>query len=504
MERNVDNVDATISIVQSHGHSDRKLSPLQWASIALGAALLGLLIYATYFGDHGGHGGHAAHGEYHTPSTWAIAPFVGILLSIAVFPLLPGVSHWWEHNQNRLMVALSFAAITLTYYLVAYGADRVLQVLEHAVLADYIPFIVLLFALYVISGGICLRGDLAAHPTTNTGFLAVGALSASLIGTTGASMLLIRPLLTTNSERKRVAHTVIFFIFLVSNVGGCLLPIGDPPLFLGYLRGVPFLWTLNLWIEWAVACAILLTVYFVWDTVAYKKEKLSDIRRDETLRQPLRLDGSLNLLWLTGVVLTAATVKPGEEFFGMGFHVFPFMRELIMLGFAGLSLWTTQKAVREHNHFNYGAILEVAALFIGIFICMQIPVEILQHSGSALAPYLSSPTAFFWATGALSSFLDNAPTYVVFMQTAAAMTPETAPNLVRLADGSAITHAELVAVSLGAVFMGAMTYIGNGPNFMVRSIAEQSGVRMPSFFGYMVYSVAILIPVFLVITALFL
>ncbi|MBU0718988.1 MAG: sodium:proton antiporter [Planctomycetes bacterium] len=486
-------------------HRSGKLSGLQWAAIGLVVLALAMLMHTSLAGhDASQHSGDAAYGQVHVPTMWSIIPFAGLLLSIAILPLIPATTHWWESNQNRLVVAACFGAVTLGYYWAAYGAGKVVTILEHAVLAEYIPFIVLLFSLYVISGGICLKGDLAAHPSTNTGFLAVGAVIASLVGTTGASMLLIRPLLQTNSERKHVKHTVIFFIFLVSNVGGCLLPIGDPPLFLGYLKGVPFLWTLGLLVPWAVTCGALLAIYFVWDTMAYRKEKPRDVAKDETLRTPLTLAGKGNLLWLVGVVLCVALVKPGEEFLGLGFKAFPFMRELLMLGFVVLSLKLTSKQARVDNQFDYHAILEVAALFIGIFICMQAPIEILRASGATLEPILSSPMRYFWATGALSSFLDNAPTYVVFFETASTMTPEGASGVVTLADGGAVLATLLVGISLGAVFMGAMTYIGNGPNFMVKSIAEQAGIKMPSFFGYMVYSVAILVPLFLVVTLIFL
>jgi len=486
----------------ARAHSALKISSLQWTAIVLGAAALAMLLYGS-LSSHAAHG--AAHGHTaHPPNMWSIAPFAGLLLSIAIFPLVPATAHWWHSNKNRLMTSLCFAAVTLAYYLVAFGAEKVVSVLEHALLAEYIPFIVLLFCLYVISGGICLKGDLAAHPGTNTAFLAVGAVIASFVGTTGASMLLIRPLLQTNSERKHVKHTVIFFIFLVSNIGGCLLPIGDPPLFLGYLKGVPFLWTLNLVVEWAVMCAVLLLVYFVWDSVAYKSETKPDIARDETQVTKLSLSGKLNLLWLAGIVLCVALVKPGEEFLGLGFKPFPFMREILMLGMTGLSLALTNKRVRADNQFDYHAILEVAALFVGIFICMQAPIEILRASGEQLAPLLSSPMRFFWATGSLSAFLDNAPTYVVFFETASTMTPDTAAGALTLTGGGTVRENLLVAISLGSVFMGAMSYIGNGPNFMVKSIAEQSGIRMPSFFGYMVYSVVILVPLFVVVTLLFL
>ncbi|HUU84732.1 MAG TPA: sodium:proton antiporter, partial [Phycisphaerae bacterium] len=346
-----------------------------------------------------------------------------------------------------------------------------------------------------------LRGDLAARPATNTAFLAVGAVLASFIGTTGASMLLIRPLLQTNSERKHVRHTVIFFIFLVSNIGGCLLPIGDPPLFLGYLKGVPFLWTFGLTVPWAATCALLLGVYYVWDTVAFKGEREIDLIKDRLVKVRLTLRGKVNLLYLGGVVLCVGLVDPGKEFLGLGFKPFLFLRELLMLGLVGISLWSTAPQIRKDNDFNYHAILEVAALFIGIFIAMQIPIEILNAKGPALG--LSKPWHFFWATGSLSAFLDNAPTYVVFFTTAESLTHEAGAGVLALAGGQFVLENLLVGISLGAVFMGAMSYIGNGPNFMVKSIAEQSGVRMPSFFGYMLYSCAILLPLFVLVTVIF-
>ena len=495
-------MEAIVTTIPDADHVRGKpLNGADRGAIVLGAVALGLLIYNHLTAHDGGGHGHA---EAHAPSVFAVIPFVALLLCIAVLPLLPATEHWWESNKNRLMVALGSGGVTLAYYALTGGASKVVSILDHAIMAEYIPFIVLLFALYVISGGICLKGDLAAHPGTNTAFLAVGALIASFVGTTGASMLLIRPLLQTNSERKHIRHTVIFFIFLVSNIGGCLLPIGDPPLFLGYLRGVGFLWTLGLWMPWAVTCAALLVIYYIWDTKAYKKETLRDIIADETQTRKLTLSGKANLLWLLGVVLCVALVKPGEAFPGLGFTTPPFLRELLMLGFVVLSVKATAKSIREDNQFNYHAILEVAALFVGIFICMQVPIDILKASGEQLKPILDSPHKFFWFTGGLSAFLDNAPTYVVFFQTAETMTPAGATDVVTLAGGGAIMEPMLVAISLGAVFMGAMSYIGNGPNFMVKSIAEQSGVKMPSFFGFMVYSCCILIPLFIVVTLIFL
>lgn len=442
-----------------------------------------------------------------------VSPFAVLLLCIAILPIIPATAHWWHHNRNKLIVAVALALITLGYYFTrpqgfghgdhhaAPGMPAVLSVLDHAVLGEFVPFISLLFALYVIAGGISIRGDLPAHPLVNTTFLAVGGALASIIGTTGASMLLIRPLLMTNSERKHVRHTVIFFIFIVSNIGGCLLPIGDPPLFLGYLRGVPFLWTLHLWKEWAFCLAILLTVYYMWDLAAYRKETPMDIELDETQRQPLKIRGWVNVALLLGVVAATGLLDPSKPVPGTNWTPAPYTREGVQTALVILSLIVTPSGIRKLNEFNYTPILEVACLFIGIFICMQVPIEILNATGDKLG--VDTPTKFFWATGALSSFLDNAPTYVVFFETANSLTHAAGPGIQELLSGHFIRQDLLVAISLGAVFMGANTYIGNGPNFMVKSIAEESGIKMPSFFGYMLYSAAILLPLFGLVTWFF-
>jgi Na+/H+ antiporter NhaD/arsenite permease-like protein len=513
-------MSSQLSINASIDHSDHhapKFTSLSWLAIALAVFITGFLIWHHYSADHGATTGHheGPPAGYVIPHMWSIIPFCVLLLSIALLPLLKKTEHWWHSNLNRLGVAIGCAGLTILYYWFLHpsfvynhashetftGAGAVIHVLEHAILGEYIPFIVLLFALYTISGGISLKGDLAAHPATNTAFIAVGGALASFIGTTGASMLLIRPLLQTNRERKHVRHTVIFFIFLVSNCGGLLLPIGDPPLFLGYLKGVPFLWTMHLWIEWLAVGIALLVIYFIWDTLAYRKETPTDVMRDETMVQPLRLKGKINLVYVIGVIFCVALVDHNKPFPGTNWHPFPFMRELLMLGFVALSLRTGPKQPRIDNKFDYHAILEVAALFVGIFICMQAPIEILNQKGPNLG--LSQPWQFFWATGGLSSFLDNAPTYVVFFETAKTLPYGDAETLTLLG-GDHIMSSLLIAISLGAVFMGAMTYIGNAPNFMVKSIAEQSGVKMPSFFGYMAYSCAVLVPLFLVVTLIFL
>lgn len=492
-------------------------------------------------------GAEAAHA---IPSAFWMWPFVAILLSIAILPLMRRTHHWWEQNRNKLLVSAVLALITLFYYglrgdgipihhaappqhveqVDAHapeptapqihaapdepadeaahvethysepGLSTVFAVLDHAVLKEYVPFLTLLFALYVIAGGIVVRGDIRATPTANTTILGIGAVLASLIGTTGASMVLIRLLLKTNSERKHVVHTVVFFIFLVSNIGGSLLPIGDPPLFLGYLRGVHFFWTLGLWQEWMLMVLLLLGVYWVWDLWAYRHEAVADLSADVAHVEPVHLAGTINFLWIGGVVFAVATLDSSKEFLGSGWTPFPYLREIVQLAFVGLSLATTSNVLRQENKFNYVAIGEVACVFIGIFITMQIPLEILNARGAELG--LSQPWHFFWVTGMLSSFLDNAPTYVVFFETARTL-PHTGAGMLMLNDGSEIREPLLVAISCGAVFMGANSYIGNGPNFMVRTIAEQSGVKMPSFFGYMLYAGAVLIPLFVIITFVF-
>lgn len=464
-----------------------------------------------------------AAGEKETapPPVAMIAPFALLLGAIALFPLLSRTHHWWESNLHKFYVAAILGAATLLYYFfwhehpldVHWPAHHLALpnpagpnvasawgVFTGAVFREYLPFMTLLFSLYTICGGIRIEGDLSARPATNTKFLLVGGLLASFIGTTGAAMLLIRPLLHTNRERKHVVHTVVFFIFIVCNCGGCLLPIGDPPLFLGYLLGVPFLYTLDLWKEWLFVNGCLLAIYYLWDRYWFHpREKKADIRGDEARVHRLRFGGLWpNLPLLLLVVVAVATLSPGKVFPGTGWHPWMYLREVVQLALVGLSLFLGNEHLRRRNHFNYFAILEVAALFFGIFITMQPALQLLEVFGPKLG--LETPTQFFWATGGLSSFLDNAPTYVVFFTAAKALT-----QVNGLADPVAgVSHALLTAVSLGAVFMGANTYIGNGPNFMVKSIADQSGVKMPSFFGYMLYSICILVPLFVLTNWLFL
>jgi len=399
-------------------------------------------------------------------------PFVAMLLAIAVCPLW--VPHWWERNLNKFLVSCALGFPVLLFYL----ARQPLALVRMG--EEYVSFILLLAGLYVISGGILLRGDLEATPLTNTVFLALGSVLASFIGTTGASMLLIRPLLQTNRERKRVKHTVIFFIFLVSNIGGMLTPLGDPPLFLGYLQGVPSAWTFRLWRPWLVMVGTLLVVFFVWDSIQHAREPLAAFRRDRARIEPVRIRGLVNGLYLLGVVLAVAFLREP-------------LREIIIVALAALSLWRTPREIRRANGFTAYPTVEVAVLFFGIFLTMIPALELLRLRGGELG--VREPWQFFWATGVLSSFLDNAPTYLTFLALGQGL---------RMADEIVgVPHAILAAISVGAVAMGANTYIGNAPNFMVKSIAEEAGVNMPSFFGYMAYSGGILLPLFVAVTFLF-
>lgn len=471
---------------------------------------------STPTGDAAEHG--QAADDLPVPPVYTIVPFVLLLGAIAVLPLSQHTMHWWESNLHRFYVAAGLGLVTLAYYAFFYGqaveshflSHEFVQptsggaswqvawtVLENAIFTEYIPFIMLLFSLYTISGGIRISGDLAAHPLTNSAFIAVGGLLASFVGTTGAAMLLIRPLLETNAERKHVKHTVIFFIFVVCNCGGCLLPIGDPPLFLGYLQGVDFLWTFSLWKEWLFVNGLLLVVYYLWDHFwCYPHETKTDIRKDERQVRGLRFGGLWpNALLLVGVVLSVALLDPSKPVPGTDWHAWLYLREIVQLALVGCSLLLGSSAVRVANRFNYVAIIEVAALFLGIFICMQPALQILNVRGDELG--IRTSQQFFWATGWLSSALDNAPTYLVFFQTAKALPAGDVPLM------AGVPIDLLTAISLGAVFMGSMTYIGNGPNFMVKSIAENAGVPMPSFFGYMLYSIGVLLPILVAMVLLF-
>lgn len=443
--------------------------------------------------SHTQEGHHEVEGE--DLPYWSVIPFALMLLCIALLPIVSHTtSHWWESNTNKLILALVLAAFSFVILVLHGWFGKIV----HTLVFEYVPFIILLGALFYISGGIRLKGDIEATPLNNTIFLIIGTFLASFIGTTGASMLLIRPILKTNSERKHVVHTVIFFIFLVSNIGGSLTPLGDPPLFLGYLIGVPFTWTFKLLPELLVASILLLILYFIWDTIAYKKETVKDIKKDKVRKEKISLEGQVNFIWLLGVVLSVAYLNQN---YISAIHENPyiaFIREGVLIGLIFVSKFTTQKLVREHNKFTLHPIQEVAYLFIGIFITMIPALILLEHHGKELG--VTETWQFFWVTGIFSGVLDNAPTYLTFLSLAKGTL-----GMTDVAQILADPHAEsiLKAISVGAVFMGALTYIGNAPNFMVKSVAEENKIKMPSFGGYVLYSFGILIPVFLLLTFIF-
>ncbi|MFN4237214.1 MAG: sodium:proton antiporter [Vogesella sp.] len=434
--------------------------------------------------------------------SWGL-PFVGILLSIALFPIFaPG---FWHHHFGK--ITAGWTLLFLLPFTATFGLGTSAGLVVHAMLAEFIPFVVLLFALYTVSGGILVWGNLHGSPALNTGILALGTILASFMGTTGAAMLLIRPLIKANDNRKHNVHVVVFFIFLVANIGGGLTPLGDPPLFLGFLKGVDFFWTVSaMALPVLLAVLILLTVFYLVDSYYFRKEGV--LPRDKTADTPIKLYGLRNiplLLAVIGAVLLSGFWKPGITFDVMGTPVAlqNLVRDGLLLLIAAISLKITPKQVRAGNEFNWDPILEVAKLFAGIFITIGPVIAVLQAGkAGALAPLVSLVSGpdgaplnvmYFWMTGILSSFLDNAPTYLVFFN---------------LASGDPATlmgplSQTLLAISMGAVFMGANTYIGNAPNFMVKAIAEQRGIKMPSFFGFMAWSMVFLMPIFVLCTWLF-
>ncbi|MGX5847990.1 sodium:proton antiporter [Mesorhizobium sp. PL10] len=438
-------------------------------------------------------------------SLWWGLPFAGLLLSIATGPLL--FHHVWEHHYGK--IAAGWVALVVVPLMVAFGMPSASEAVLHTLLTEYMSFIILLFALYTISGGILVAGNIHGTPLVNAGLLLVGAMLASVIGTTGASMILIRPVLRANDNRPFNAHVVIFFIFLVSNIGGSLTPLGDPPLFVGFLRGVDFFWTTtNLWRETLFTGGLVLLVFLAIDIILHRREEGAPKIKDPTPDTKVRIRGLANLPLLAGVIgaiLLSAAWKPGISFslVGVTLELQNLVRDAIILALAFLSLAVSRKENRHANGFIWGPIAEVAKLFAGIFICIVPVIAILRagHDG-ALAPLVAlvtSPSgqpndlAYFWLTGGLSSFLDNAPTYLVFFELAGG-------DPSHLMTEFAST---LAAISAGAVFMGANTYIGNAPNFMVYAIARHRGVKMPGFFGYMAWSGLVLIPTFLIAGFLF-
>jgi len=428
---------------------------------------------------------------------YTIIPFVLMLAAIAVGPML--FEHWWEKNKNKLIVSLVLG-IPTAILLIAKGF---LPELEHQLVFDYIPFIILLGGLFVVTGGIHLSGDIKATPVANSTFLAIGAVLASFMGTTGAAMLLIRPVIATNSQRKYKVHTILFFIAMVANCGGLLTPLGDPPLFLLYLRGASFTWFFHLLPEYLLLNGSLLVVYFLVDMFLYKKEPQENLVRDEVNVEPIRLQGNLNFVWLLGIILSVAFLNkqyiPELEHN----HFLGFIREGAILLMALLSLVTTKKGLREANHFTWHPITEVAFLFLGIFITMVPALLYLKENAANLG--LTTPFQFYFATGALSGFLDNAPTALAFHSLAKGLFASMPELFAGIPIVAGIPENLLAAISIGAVFFGSMTYIGNGPNFMVKAIAEESKIKMPDFFSYMYkFSLIVLLPIFVLIALVFL
>lgn len=422
---------------------------------------------------------------------WMVIPFVVMLLTIAIAPL--AAEHLWESNRNKLIFTLAISVVTIAL-LAPYGLG---DAIKHSVLIEYIPFIMLLLALFVVTGGIHIRGDITATPLVNTFILATGFLLASVMGTTGAAMLLIRPLLQINQQRVHKVHTVLFFIALVANCGGVLTPLGDPPLFLLYLKGAPFEWFSTLFLEWLTVGILLLAIYMILDRRYYAKEPAEARKRDLEEHEPLRITGARNFLFL-GMVIASVLFLNSSYIPAMGEHDAPFyvkyLREIALAIIIVLSLVTTKRTIRQANNFSWAPIIEVAILFVGIFVTMTPAMMYLNAHATDLG--LTESWQFYYLTGGLSSFLDNAPTALAFHTVAG--------GLGGPAEVAGISEALLTAISLGAVFFGAMTYIGNGPNFMVKAIAEQEGVKMPSFFGYMLkFSLVVLLPVYIVVQLIF-
>ncbi len=460
----------------------------------------------THPAEHDAHkGGHHASNLGETLPLWSCIPFAGMLLSIALCPLL--APNFWHHHFGKVSF---FWALTLALPFLAVHRGAAVYEILHIILADYVPFIILLWSLYTVSGGILLKGSLRGTPVVNLIMLVIGTVLASWMGTTGAAMLLIRPFLRANDYRKNRTFMVVFFIFLVANIGGALTPLGDPPLFLGFLHGVSFFWTFKLMPQMLLCAALLLTVYFCIDTYHYRKENVR-VPEDET-NEKLRLVGIRNFIFLAGVVLAvlmSGLVDWGDvNVFGVHRAIQDYFRDLLLIIMGLLSLAFTPVEIREENHFSWFPIVEVAYLFIGIFITM-IPCLLILKAGADgqlafVVNAVKEPYHYFWITGALSAFLDNAPTYLTFFNTAigsfyAGLTEANAVPL--LMTEQAIY---LKAISAGAVFFGACSYIGNAPNFMVRSIAEEAGTPMPSFFGYILkYSLVFLVPTFVIVTLVF-
>ena len=436
---------------------------------------------------------------------WSVLPFAGILLSLALIPLF--APHFWEHHFPKVSAfwALVFAVPFLYFF-----REVAVHEIAHIIIIDYIPFILLLWALFTVSGGIYVKGTLKGSPAVNMVILLIGTILASIIGTTGASMLLIRPILRSNAWRQYKVHTIVFFIFLVSNIGGSLTPLGDPPLFLGFLNGVPFFWTMHILPAMAFASIVLLVLYFILDSYCYKKE--SKTAAPDSEPEPIKIEGYYNFIFLAGIiaaVLFSGNIKLGEvNIFGIHQSIANLIKDAVLIIIGFLSLIFTKPEVRQGNEFSWAPILEVAFLFAGIFMTIIPALDILKAGKNGALAWLiksiNTPAQYFWASGTLSSFLDNAPTYLTFFNSAISKFYPGMPEAQAVARLIVEEISYLAAISAGAVFMGANTYIGNAPNFMVKSIAEEAGVKMPSFFGYMFkYSIPILLVLFIIMTFVF-
>jgi len=481
---------------------------MKWKSLILLLLVFFALSFPVFAAGHSPEGGseHINLGEI--LSLYSTIPFIGILLSIALLPLfVPG---FWHHHFGKVS---AFWAIAIAIPLLTAYKGVALHSFLHILIADYVPFIILLWSLFTISGGILLKGSLRGTPLVNTVIIVIGTVLASWMGTTGAAMLLIRPFLRANNYRKNRAFMVVFFIFLVANIGGALTPVGDPPLFLGFLHGVPFFWTFRLLPHMVLTAVILLVMYFLLDLYYYRKEGHTESgQMDEGEKAPLGLVGSYNFIFLAGVVgsvIFSGLVNWGEvSTLGVARNVQEWGRDGFIILMGVLSLIFTSSQIREDNEFTWFPIKEVAYLFAGIFVTMT-PCLLLLLAGSKgalafLTGAVKEPVHYFWVTGILSSFLDNAPTYLTFFTSALGKFYPGMPEGMAVSRLIAENPIYLMAVSAGAVFFGANTYIGNAPNFMVRSIAEEAGTPMPSFFGYMLkYSIIFLFPVFIIVTLIF-
>ena len=431
---------------------------------------------------------------------WVSIPFLIMLLAIAVGPVILG--KWWDKNKNKLLVSIILSIPVVIYMLENGLSTNLINTVVH----DYVPFIILLGSLFIITGGIHVSGDIKATPRNNVLFMGIGYVLAAFMGTTGAAMLLIRPMINTNQERKYTTHTMLFFIAAIANCGGLLTALGDPPLFMLYLRGAEFSWFFTLFPEWAFTGVLLLSIYYFVDRYYYKKEEWIDLAEDSIQQQPIRVTGNINFLFLLGVILAVAFINKGN-IPALGQENVPiwleYIREIILVILATLSLYYTKSEVRKDNSFSWTPITEVACLFLGIFVTMS--PALIWLANNAVSFGLTEPRQFLYASGVLSSFLDNTPTAVAFYDLARGLVagglPPFLSESIRVAG---VPEILLKAICVGSVFFGSMTYIGNGPNFMVKSIAEERGIKMPSFFAYMFkFSLIVLLPIYIIVQLIF-